>query len=559
MADTFIKRPVLYKGTKAQIESATMGENDFAVATDVEFYTKEEVDSLIAGAGGGLESVSHDASLTGAGTADSPLGIASTVTAQINSKADQTVVDVLSGEVSDLMGDFAQLPSTYVTQQALANEISAINNDTTLIKETLNGKVNIAQGVENAGKILKVDNDGNVVVGEGGGASLPILMSMWSDRVINDMSWLRADTFSWHSGDVYVAAYQHLANELLAQTNAPIYAWVHEFSGDVYTTTTLTPSAGDKTIEGYDITSVGTGYIEVKAANCYRDSSKDSTTSLSKTETIGDITITYYQADDGHKICLPDQESNLVALYEATGVAWYYVLDTENKRFKLPRTKWGFTGLRDSVGGFVEAGLPNITGSVSIPATFGSSSSSGAFKTTNSGATGSPNNVSKSGDLNISIDASRSSSIYGASDTVQPPATQMYLYFYVGNFEQSALGQTAGFTSEILNATVADIDLSNITSAAKTKIAGMGMPDYTAGISISSAQTYTPTTNVLVVATAEQSGKIDITVKYPDGNSNIVYGTYLNDVIAVPFFFNAGVELTLTSGTFKIYPLTKGL
>lgn len=45
----------------------------------------------------------------------------------------------------------------------------------TNIQNSLDGKVNIAQGAENAGKILKVDDSGNVVVGEGGGGDyLPL-------------------------------------------------------------------------------------------------------------------------------------------------------------------------------------------------------------------------------------------------------------------------------------------------------------------------------------------------------------------------------------------------
>ena len=49
--------------------------------------------------------------------------------------------------------------------------------------------------------------------------------------------------------------------------------------------------------------------------------------------------ISYYQADDGHKIVLPDQESAVVELYNRTGYAWYYILDMENQRFKLPRER----------------------------------------------------------------------------------------------------------------------------------------------------------------------------------------------------------------------------
>lgn len=58
-----------------------------------------------------------------------------------------------------------------------------------------------------------------------------------------------------------------------------------------------------------------------------------------QSETIAGVTIQFYQAADGHKICLPDQETALTNLYNTTGVAWYYIVDTANTRFKLPRSK----------------------------------------------------------------------------------------------------------------------------------------------------------------------------------------------------------------------------
>lgn len=74
----------------------------------------------------------------------------------------------------------------------------------------------------------------------------------------------------------------------------------------------------------------------------------------------------------------------------------------------------------------VEAGLPNITGSVSCVASdlHNSMTCSGAFyKDSNSPAyykEGSQGNIQT-----VIIDASRSNPIYGASDTVQPPALAM--------------------------------------------------------------------------------------------------------------------------------------
>lgn len=208
----------------------------------------------------------------------------------------------------------------------------------------------------------------------------------WADHILNNISWLRADTFSWQSGDVYVAAYEHLVNEF-----ASVSEWSYETVGGVY--------------------------------------------------------IGYKLMPDGHKITNAASEQYVQQIYEATGVAWYYILDTTNRRFKLPRTKWGFTGIRSGVGEYVSAGLPNITGSFSTASD--KNLGNGAFSwTTNKYAT---NGGGQGGQWGINFSAKKSNSIYGNSTTVQPPATQMYLYFYVGNFEQSAIEQTAGLNAEMFN------------------------------------------------------------------------------------------------------------
>lgn len=235
----------------------------------------------------------------------------------------------------------------------------------------------------------------------GGGASLPILYHAWADHLLNDMSWLRADTFSWQSGDVYVAAYNHLASDI-----------------------------DGKTLQS---------------------------------ETVDGLPISYYLADDGHKICMPDQEIYISILYEVTGVAWYYILDTENKQFKLPRTQFGFTGIRSGVGNYVEAGVPNITGDIIPTSAYSGVVATGAFYGTERSAGTITNGGSGSAVDNrtiVGMSASRSSSVYGNSYTVQPPATEMYLYFYVGNFEQSAIEQTAGLNAELFNQK-ADLNLAN--------------------------------------------------------------------------------------------------
>lgn len=213
----------------------------------------------------------------------------------------------------------------------------------------------------NAGKILYTD--GTSASWEQAPIGMPLLSCCWSDHLLNDASYLRADTFSWHDGDVYVAAYNHLADEL-----------------DGLTATT---------------------------------------------ETISGTTVTYYKASDGHKICLADQEGNVGAIYANTGVAWYYIIDTANKRFKLPRTKWGFVGNRGNVGGYVE--------------------------------------LSASG-----------------SDV---KATQSYLYFYVGNYVRNLTEIDVGMWSELAHGvdiatTTAEINAVKQEAIAEVQSAGQAIANY---------------------------------------------------------------------------------
>lgn len=614
--EILIKNPKLIIGEGAKVEAEVVGENDIVVVTDEEFYTKEEINSLLGegttfevqvvnslpatGAKGVIYLVPKDGAapdvhdeyvwieststfeLIGTTQIDLTGYVKNTDYASVNTggviksstyygtavqgdgkmycvywtldqykTADRSAF-IGRGTLENAKNDIVKRAITendivltdeektaaltwlgvvgkYVTQNEFADAVNSITLD-------MGNKVNVSQGAENAGKILKVDDAGNVVVGEGGGASLPILLPMWSDRVINDMSWLRADTFSWHSGDVYVAAYQHLVAE---QNGTRYYAWVRTFDSRVYYTTVETPEIHDvlytKNTDGEflvydDVWEGGSESITNSSGDeLVRDSSKDETALQKQTDTIGDTTITYYQADDGHKICSPDQESNLVALYEATGVAWYYVLDTENKRFKLPRTKWGFTGLRDSVGGYIAPGLPNISGTF-MAAAFNYTTGhvydnlSGAFSVINAanaayGGGGGANNSL----AHFQFNASKSNEIYGASDTVQPPATQMYLYFYVGNFEQSAIEQTAGITSETLNQK-ADIDGGNCSA----NFAKFGMPSeiYTNLTLGSSGSRYTaPADGWFALGKTGGSGQMINMENQLDGSSSQTMGS----------------------------------
>ena len=489
---------------------------------------------------------------------------------------------------------------------------------------------------------MSIYKNGKLIAG--GRQCMPLLSFMWADHKLNDISWLRADTFSWQSGDVYQLAYQHLVNDYAPMTNdwtvavedqvllprsttwralgynGSIYVaitstgyiststdgttwttptkntnlgsniWNNVFydntkfilisssgyiststdgttwtaavqntdlgnnswqdiayngtlyvavstSGYISTSTdgtTWTPAVQDSNLgnriwasliyanskfivistSGYISTStdgttwttpiqntnLGNRYWQDIAYNGmslvaigssgYISTSTDGTTwtpavqntnlgdhnwhnivfngskflalstycylstTNTSTETVAGTTIEFYKAADGHKIVTAVQESNVEAIYASTGVAWYYIIDIPNGRFKLPRTQFGVTGLRDTVGNYVAPGLPNITGKFAYDVWQSASYDSGAFYNDGGNKRRGTDNDSGSSGGRTAFDASRSNAIYGASTTVQAPATQMYLYFYVGQFTQTAIENTAGLNAELFNGKV---------------------------------------------------------------------------------------------------------
>lgn len=355
----------------------------------------------------------------------------------------------------------------------------------------------------------------------GSGGYRPDLFDFkWADHVLNDIQWLRGDTFSWQSGSVYSACYNKLLSEW-NDTNAKVLinadvigtltiadnGNVQGFSTTSYLTKTVDFSNGTKdtlfpmvfnfttsTIvtgvqqnildtnnftyalfintdgklllklgsngTSYNIANGSVGTTILSAATPYKvtldyDGANYTLelTNLSTNTTTTEITVastslintaettislgldldqtsillalisvpscsigTVWHGTKGHKssngfiILDPAQEQWVFDTYNNTGVAWYYILDQTNHRFKLPRTKYGFVGLRDSVGNIVDI----------------------------------------------------------ATSGTETKATQMYLYFYVGNYTQTAIEQTAGITSEQLNAKVDNSSLEEVKVVVET-------------------------------------------------------------------------------------------
>lgn len=135
-------------------------------------------------------------------------------------------------------------------------------------------------------------------------------------------------------------------------------------------------------------------------------------------------------------------------IFAQRGEAWFYGVDTENERVFLPRgTRSQYTVNTDETGDYVEAGLPNITGTMTADISEGSAT--GALKITNA-----YNGSMWAGSVpvprmrNWSLDASLSNPVYGKSDTVQPYATKKLLYIVVGNVKvQSAASDVVDVTT----------------------------------------------------------------------------------------------------------------
>lgn len=280
--------------------------------------------------------------------------------------------------------------------------------------------------------------------GGGGSGYHPDLFTwQWEDHELNDVQWLRADTFSWQRGAVYQVAYQHLVDDI-----------------------------DGKTLQS---------------------------------ETVGGTTIQFYLADDGHKICPASEESNVTAIYTATGVAWYYTLDTVNQRFKLPRSKHNkYTSSLSVIGNGYGLSLTNGSVTFGIQNDVDYSYSAWGKSTQNVGAPiGSSANRDMGTYSNI-FGVSQDPTLSGLTTTTIAQDTDQYkyLYFYVGNFTQTALENTAGVTTETLNDKL-DLDVGNATSATKEAIVRWGLPDYDNPISIStfnSSHPYTATKDGLFKA-----------------------------------------------------------
>lgn len=162
------------------------------------------------------------------------------------------------------------------------------------------------------------------------------------------------------------------------------------------------------------------------------------------TGTVNGVTVKVHS--NGHKFYDIANKTAIDDFFNTMGLAWFYGVDTENERVFLPRSNYfeQATGDVSEVGKSVEAGLPNISGfagsgtiskkSSTSTATVLEANMGGSFYCTeahNSTNVGTATGWFMNG--GYAFDASRSSKVYGKSNTVQPNAVKKLLYICVGN------------------------------------------------------------------------------------------------------------------------------
>ena len=182
-------------------------------------------------------------------------------------------------------------------------------------------------------------------------------------------------------------------------------------------------------------------------------------------------------------------EANWQTSVTTYGVCSKFVYDSVNNTVRLPKVTGIVEGTIDAtaLGDLVEAGLPNITGSYNNVGIEPSHNiASGAFYGQNESGEFYYHASNRGNSIGgFAFDASRSSSIYGNSTTVQPQTIKGFMYIVIATTTKTDIQVNIDEIATDLNGK-ADVDLSNANNQAKILMSGMAMPsdtyeDFTVG------------------------------------------------------------------------------
>lgn len=197
-----------------------------------------------------------------------------------------------------------------------------------------------------------------------------------------------------------------------------------------------------------------TGY-----ADFYSKCLEEKENSTATETTLGDNAITMYVNANGHKFYDIADKTVIDNWYNTYGIADYYGIDLVNERIFLPRNDYFVQLTTDTskVNDAIEAGLPDINSNIffrkyenGVGAVY---SADGASVLNNDSISqNTPYAYTRATTTynlqQVSIDASRSSEVYGNSDTVQPPSSLKLLYYCVGNTKiESAISNVTEITT----------------------------------------------------------------------------------------------------------------
>lgn len=254
--------------------------------------------------------------------------------------------------------------------------------------------------------------------------------------------------------------------------------------------------------------------------------------------------------------CTEQQWQTSVTTY---GVCGKFVYDSVNNTVRLPKITGIVEGTTDltALGDLVEAGLPNITGEIQR-GNYGpirnTGDTSGAFDRDNTqhGYNNGMNGEANDSAAGFNFDASRSSSIYGNSTTVQPQTIKVLYYIVIATTTKTEIEVDIDTIATDLNGK-ADRDLINLTNGLTNTICS------TAATTTSSASSARPAVVVenYVNGTSwyrvwsdgwcEQGG---VSPSAGDSSSNTInlLKSYKDTNYSIFFAQNAGVEGSYTNG-----------
>ena len=293
--------------------------------------------------------------------------------------------------------------------------------------------------------------------------------------------------------------------------------------------------------------------------NFYNKCLEEKNNATANETTLANSALTMFVNDNGHQFFNIADKSIVDTFYNTFGIADFYGVDEENRRIFLPRNKY-FHQLTDNiskVNDMVKAGLPNITGSQLTGAnsqnTYVANKATGAFENntnyyTATTAYGAETGQTLNNFTQLNFNASKSNSIYGNSNTVQPPSSLKLLYYCVGNtVVNDAEIDAGGLVSQM--ELKANSSLDNINSNAMTLICNSVMQstkyiDYSLGAS--GAEYIAPANGYFVVNVVGQNARIST---YPKNGGDLGLLNGLNSKLQATLPCEKGGKMVLRYDT----------